>query len=123
MRAQLRMNRRSTISFAVALLAATVAAGSTRVDGVQSFSTRELIVKREGQRVPRTRELPPGLGVREALAALRRDPEVDYAAPNHVATASVTEPGPIPNDPGTLSGLPGVPGGWVTKQWNFLPWE
>jgi serine protease len=29
----------------------------------------------------------------------------------------------VPNDPGTLTGLPGVPGGWVAKQWNFLPWE
>jgi serine protease len=35
----------------------------------------------------------------------------------------VTESGPVPNDPGTLTGLPGVPGGWVSKQWNFLPWE
>src|SRR5215213_2526611 len=113
MRAQLRMNRRSTISFAVALLAATVAAGShasaaTRVAGALSFAHRELIVKLDGQRVPRTRELPPGVGIREALAALRQDPRVDYAAPNNVAIASVTEPGPIPNDPGTLSGLPGV---------------
>ena len=129
MRAQLRMNRRTTIALALALLAtaATVAgspaAAATRVARAHRFVPHELIVKRDGQPTPRTRELPAGVGVREAVAALRRDPAVDYAAPNFLATASVTESGPVPNDPGTLTGLPGVPGGWVSKQWNFLPWE
>jgi serine protease len=127
MRAQLRMNRRTTIALVIALLAAAAVAGppaaaATRVERARTFVPHELIVKRDGQRMPRTRELPAGVGVREAVATLRRDPAVDYAAPNFVATASATE-GPIPNDPGTLTGLPGVPGGWVSKQWNFLPWE
>jgi serine protease len=128
MRAQLRMNRRTTIALAIALLftaatvAGTSAAAATRVEGARAFAPHELIVKRDGRRMPRTRELPDGVGVREAVAALRRDPEVEYAAPNFLATASATE-GQIPNDPGTLTGLPGVPGGWVSKQWNFLPWE
>ena len=128
MRAQLRMNRRTTIALAIALLvtaaavAGSPAAAATGVERARSFVPHELIVKREGQRMPRTRELPGGVGVREAVAALRRDPAVDYAAPNFLATASATE-GAIPNDPGTLTGLPGVPGGWVSKQWNFLPWE
>jgi serine protease len=123
------MNRRTTIALAFALLAtAATVAGSpapaaTRVDEARPFVPHELIVKRDGQRMPRTRELPAGVGVREAVAALRRDPAVDYAAPNFVATASATESGLVPNDPGTLTGLPGVPGGWVSKQWNFLPWE
>jgi serine protease len=122
------MNRRTTIALAIALLATAAAvAGSsasaaTRVDRARPFVPHELIVKRDGERLPRTRELPDGVGVRQAVTALRRDPSVDYAAPNFLATASATE-GPIPNDPGTLTGLPGVPGGWVTKQWNFLPWE
>jgi serine protease len=29
----------------------------------------------------------------------------------------------VPNDPGTISQPPGPPGGWVDKQWNFLPWQ
>ena len=120
MRAQLRMNRRTTIALAIALLstaaavAGSPAAGATRVERARPFGPHELIVKRDGQRKPRTRELPDGVGVREAVAALRRDPAVDYAAPNFLASASATE-GPIPNDPGTLTGLPGVPGGWVSK--------
>jgi serine protease len=122
------MKRRWTIPLAVALLAATVVAGSSaaaeiRVDRARQFVPGELIVKLDDQRAAHTRELAPGVGVRDALAALRRDPDVDYAAPNHIATASLTELGTVPNDPGTLNGLPGVPGGWVSKQWNFLPWE
>src|SRR4051812_17923659 len=99
------MNRRTTIALAIALLAtATAVAGSsasatTRVDRARPFVPHELIVKRDGERLPRTRELPDGVGVRQAVAALRRDPSVDYAAPNFLATASATE-GPIPNDPG-----------------------
>jgi serine protease len=121
------MKSRSTIAFAVALLAASAAVGSpaaavTRVDRAHPFVPHELIVKLDGQRAPRTRQLLSGTSVHEALAALRGDPGVDYAAPNQIATASV-EPGLVPNDPGTLNGLPGVPGGWVSKQWNFLPWE
>jgi serine protease len=29
----------------------------------------------------------------------------------------------LANDPGPLSKPPGPPGGWVSLQWNFLPWE
>ncbi len=29
----------------------------------------------------------------------------------------------LANDPGPLSTPPGPPGGWVSLQWNFLPWE
>ncbi len=29
----------------------------------------------------------------------------------------------LANDPGPLSRPPGPPGGWVSLQWNFLPWE
>jgi serine protease len=50
---------------------------------------------------------------------------VAHAAPNYVAKAAIV-PGTereIPNDPGPISGPPGPPGGWVSKQWNFLPSE
>jgi serine protease len=48
-----------------------------------------------------------------------------HAAPNYVARAAIVPPAEreIPNDPGPISGAPGPPGGWVTKQWNFLPAE
>jgi hypothetical protein len=74
MRAQLRMNRRTTIALALALLAtaATVAgspaAAATRVARAHQFVPHELIVKRDGQPTPRTRVLPAGVGVREAVA-------------------------------------------------------
>ena len=122
------MKRRFAIALFLALLTASAVAGSTAaatigVAQARGFVPHELIVKFSGQRSPLTRELPEGVGVREAVAALRRSPAVAYAAPNYIATASVDEPTVVPNDPGTLTGLPGVPGGWVSKQWNFLPWE
>lgn len=47
------------------------------------------------------------------------------AAPNYVARVAIVPPAEreIPNDPGPISGPPGPPGGWVSKQWNFLPWQ
>jgi serine protease len=40
------------------------------------------------------------------------------ATPDPVARAAL-----LPDDPGPLSVPPGSPGGWVSLQWNFLPWE
>jgi serine protease len=130
------MNRRFSIAVFLALLAASAVAGSQaaatsqaapgpRIAEARAFAPHQLIVKLAGRRTASTRELPAGVGVQEAAAAARRDPAVEYAAPNYIATASAAAEGtpPVPNDPGTLTGLPGVPGGWVTKQWNFLPWE
>jgi serine protease len=122
------MKRRLAIALFLALLTASAVAGSTAaatigVAPARGFVPHELIVKFSGQRSALTRELPDGVGVREAVAALRRSPAVAYAAPNYIATASVDEPAAVPNDPGTLTGLPGVPGDWISKQWNFLPWE
>ena len=121
------MKRSLTIAFAAALLAASSAAsaahGAIGVGPARQFVPHEVIVKYDGERFAKTRELPAGVGVREATAALRAGPRVDYAAPNYIATASASPDAPVPNDPGTLTGLSEVPGGWVSKQWNFLPWE
>ena len=103
------------------LLGGAPGAAAAGVSPAREFAPRELIVKFDGERLPRTHVLPAGVGVRAAAAGLRRSPAVDYAVPNYIATASV-EP-EIPNDPGSILGLPGVPGGWVERQWNFLPWE
>lgn len=125
------MNRRLSIAATTLLAALALApAGGARgaapaVSDAHGFVPRQLIVKRVGS-AARTVTLPRRASVRAAVAALRADPTVDYAAPNFLATASAT-PGdvtnPVPNDPGPLGGPPGPPGGWVAKQWNFLPWE
>ena len=122
------MNLPFPTAVAVALLAglliAAPASGATALGPAHGFVPHQLIVKFEGERHGRAVKLSPGTGVREAVASLRRSPGVAYAAPNHIAIASVTaaEQIRIPNDPGPLTS-PLTPGGWVTKQWNFLPWE
>ncbi len=99
---------------------------ATGVAAARGFAPNQLIVKLEGQRTGRTVRLPAGAGVLEAARALRRNPRVAYAEPNHIATVSATQSQvhpEIPNDPGGLSSPPEPPGGWVAKQWSFLPWE
>lgn len=115
----------ATLLAALALIPSS-AQGATAVATARGFVPGQVVVKLDDASAPRTVVLPRRVGVRKATAALRADPRVEYAAPNFLATASVTAtqaPGPIPNDPGPISGPPGPPGGWVTKQWNFLPWE
>ncbi len=60
--------------------------------------------------------LPEEVSVSDAAKALRRNPRVEYAAPNYIATASS-----VPNDTGALSGIDAIEGGWQAAQWNFLP--
>jgi serine protease len=110
----------ATLSFGLSVPAA---GAQTAVGMAHGFAPRQLVVKFEGQRVGHALALAPGTGVRRTAAALRRNPRVDYAEPNYVATASVTQGEPFdPNDPGTLdeAGEPGEPGNWAYKQWNFL---
>jgi serine protease len=125
------MNRRIPIAVVAPLLAMLAFAeapadAATAVASAHGFAPHQLVVKFAGASSARTLRLPPTVGVREATAALRSSDEVSYAAPNYIATASTAAPPPereIPNDPGPIGGPPGAPGGWVTKQWNFLPWE
>jgi serine protease len=118
----------STIA-AVALLSAAVAAApagaASGVATAREFVPSQVVLKLKGTGTARTVSLRRGAGVRRTVAALNRDPRVAYAAPNYIATASAAplrESG-IANDPGLLSRPPGPPGGWVSLQWNFLPWE
>jgi serine protease len=94
---------------------------------VQRFAVRQLVVKFAGEPRGRTVGLPRGAGVLATARALRAKPDVEYAEPNYAAHASAAEPEPYdPDDPGTLETPPGVaatPGGWATKQWDFLPYE
>jgi serine protease len=130
LRAQNQMNRRlptaaATLVVAFCLIPASAGA-TTGVGAAHGFASGQLLVKFAGAAAARTVSLPPQVGVHEATAALRDSPRVEYAVPNYIATASATAEEPvatIPNDPGPITGPPGPPGGWVLKQWNFLPWE
>jgi serine protease len=112
------------------LAAPAAAAGKTFVEG-------EVLVRFAGGG-ERAVDLPAGVGVGAAVAALEGNPAVEYAAPNHIAHVSA-DPGTgsaaasqsaaasgsaaapqspagrfVPNDKGTG-------GGWQELQWNFLP--
>jgi len=124
------MNRRLPIA-AVALLATLACAGAPAraaagASAAHGFVARQVVIKLIGDRTARTVGLRPGADAAAVAAAARRDPRVQYAAPNYIATASQAEPGEereVPNDPGPITGPPGAPGGWVEKQWNLLPWN
>jgi serine protease len=123
------MSRRTlTLAAALGMLAAAIlaspAGAATDLSRAHGFAPHQVVVKFEGERRGRTVELPPGVGVREAAGSLRENPGVAYAQPNFIATASEPPFSGIPNDPGSLFAVPSsTAGGWVTKQWNFLPWE
>jgi serine protease len=101
------------------------AGAATGVSPAREFAPGQVVLKLRGAERSKTVHLRPGIGVRQAVAALRRRPRVAYVAPNYIATASATQltASGIANDPGPLSTPAGPPGGWVSLQWNFLPWE
>jgi serine protease len=94
-------------------LAALPAAPALAAD---DYAPGQLIARFDGQRFGRAVDLPEGVGVRAGVAALRSNPNVAYAAPNYIATASG-----LPNDPGTVPPAGGSKSGWAKLQWNFLP--
>lgn len=125
------MSRSLPIVAALTLLAASIAvspppaAARIGLGPARDFAPHRVVYKLAGERRGRTAVLPAGVGVRAAVAALRLSPRVAYAAPDYIATASRTAPleSALPDDPGPIDGAPGPPGGWVSLQWNFLPWE
>jgi serine protease len=100
------------------LWVAPSAAGEERgASGAEpEFAPGEIVARFDDQRFGQAIELPAGVGVNEAVAALRSNPHVAYAVPNYIATASG-----VPNDPGTVPPAVGHRSGWTTLQWNFLP--
>ncbi len=122
------MNRSIPTFAAVALLAATIAAtpaaSATGISPAREFAPGQVVLKYKGAGREQTVDLAPGVGVHQAVASLRRDPRVAYAAPNYIATASASPSlaATLPDDPGNLTTPPGPPGSWVALQWNFLPW-
>jgi serine protease len=108
---------------AITALAVTTAPvrAETGVSPAREFAPRQLLVKFEGQRTGQAVALGAGDGVRRTARALRQNPNVVYAEPNHIATAAAT---PFdPDDSGTLAGSTdssATVGNWAFKQWNFL---
>ncbi|MGE5335823.1 MAG: S8 family serine peptidase [Nitrososphaerota archaeon] len=99
------------------------ARAATAIAPAHGFAPRRVVVKFDGQRHGRALPLPRRAGVRQAAAALRRNPRVAYAQPDYIATASANAAEFDPDDPGTLpeatesqSGA----GSWAFRQWNFL---
>ncbi len=124
------MNRCAPILAATVLasaaLAAPPASAAIGLAPAREFVPRQVVVKLHGAHHAKTVPLRHGVGVRQATATLRRKPGVAYAAPDYIATESQAEPpltSAIPDDPGPLTTPPGPAGGWVSLQWNFLPWE
>jgi serine protease len=104
------------LAAAPALHAAPARPTRAEVPGPPDFAPGEVVVRLDRQPFGRALRLPSGVGVREAVGALRSNPHVDYAVPNYIATASA-----IPDDPGTVPPAHGPKGGWSALQWNFLP--
>ncbi len=128
------MRRNSALGAALiaclALLGASAgdAEAANAVGSAHRFAPRQLVVKFAGEARGRTVGLPRGAGVLATARALRAKPNVEYAQPNYAAHASAVEPEPFdPDDPGTLetsaAGSTPTPGGWATKQWDFLDYE
>ena len=61
-------------------------------------------------------KLARGVSVLDALVALRRQRDVEWAAPDYIARAAGSW---IPNDTG-IPGQGGAPGDWRLAQWNFV---
>jgi serine protease len=115
----------ATLLAALSATAATAAPAGARIGiaPARAFAPHQVVVKFAGAQSGRTVALPSRVGVERAAAALRKSPRVAYAEPNYIATASqagAESPFYVPNDRGTLTNG-GIPGGWVSKQWNFLP--
>jgi serine protease len=108
-----------TAAALTAVMTAAPGAPAATTPGVApapDFAPGEVVAQFDGQRFGRSVRLPPRIGVREAVKALRSNPRVHYAVPNYIATASA-----LPNDPGTVPPAGGQRSGWAALQWNFLP--
>lgn len=122
-------------TIACMVLAAAPAQGASGIAPAHGFAPRQLLVKFEGQRRGQAIRLGRGIGVREAARVLRDRPNVVYAVPDFIASASALNPPPYdpnpppfdPNDPGSLAGVApeasSGSGDWVYKQWNFLAYD
>ncbi len=103
---------RQVLVAALALVALAALPGPAAASGPE-FAPGKVVVRLRGDAVPSEYRLPAGIGVRQAARALDANPDVAYAVPDLIATASAW----TPDDPGRA----GVARGWKRMQWNFQP--
>lgn len=115
----------AALSLVAALGAAPLAHASEGLSPARGFAPHQLVVKFKDEPSSRAIMLPKGDSVPLAASAFRQSPKVAYAVPNYIATASAKAAADLelPNDPGPLEGNASTIGGWISLQWNFLPWE
>ena len=88
------------------------------------FAPRQLIVKFEGERrAAHACTLPAGVGVPQRGGRPAPQPRRRLRGAQLHRHGLGERPDAFPTTPAPLIGPPGPPGGWVSKQWNFLPWE
>jgi serine protease len=105
---RLRLAQMILVALAGTALAAPLAHASD-----PPYVPGEVLTKLKGEPGERDVKLPAGVTVPQAVRYLRAKPNVAYANPNYLASASALW---NPNDPGT----PAKPHGWRLDQWNFL---
>lgn len=81
------------------------------------YARGELVVTYAGEAAPQTVSIPPASDPEQVASRLERQPGVRDASPNYIARVS----GWTPNDTGRGPGRGGRVGGWMPRQWNFLP--
>lgn len=106
------------IAITALLVLGAAPASAAAGNGGAGYAPDRLVVKFDGQRFGHSQTLPRGVDARQAVTVLRQNERVRYATLDQVATASAW----IPNDSGIARRRRPV-GGWVSKQWSFLPWE
>jgi len=113
--ADLTLTALCALAAALALTAAAGAEGSP--EPAPEYVPGEVVVTLSGEAEPRTVEIAPEADPEAVAERLDDTAGVKDASANYIARTS----GWIPNDPGKNPPPPGRAGGWVRKQWNFLP--
>ncbi len=85
--------------------------------GGAEYARGQVIVTVKGETEPRVIRIPAGSDPERAADRLEARPGIQNAQPNYIARISAWSP----NDPGLGLHRRGRAGGWVRKQWNFLP--
>ncbi len=81
------------------------------------FVPGEVVVTLAGEAAPQTVEIDPSADPEAVAEKLEGRAGIRSASANYIARTS----GWTPNDPGVNPKRSGRAGGWVHKQWNFLP--
>lgn len=90
---------------------------TTILDSGAEAVAGEILVGYSGRAEPQTIEIPETADPAAVAAKVEDTSDVRYAIPNYVASISSW----TPDDSGMNPYVLGNPGGWQSKQWNFLP--